>query len=184
MMELGATICLPRSPKCGECPVAHWCEARKLGIAEILPDARKKRAAIKVTLAAAVLLDPSGRTLLVRRPGDDGALFSRMWQFPAIETPADASSNLAQHLKEIFKVKVTAGQMIRLTTARHTVTFREIRLEPFLIRVERLPKIGGARTPFLGRFGKLAVSSATRKIAGSAIAHSQNPAPIGTQRSS
>jgi A/G-specific adenine glycosylase len=184
MMELGATICLPRSPKCGECPVAHWCKARKLGIAGILPDARKKRAAIKVTLAAAVLLDPSGRTLLVRRPGDDGALFSRMWQFPAIETPADASLNLAQHLKEIFKVKVTAGQMIRLTTARHTVTFREIRLEPFLIRVERLPKIAGARTAFLGRFGKLAVSSATRKITGSAITHSQNPAPIGTQRSS
>jgi len=184
MMELGATICQPRSPKCGECPVAHWCEARKLGIAEILPDARKKRAPIKVTLAAAVLLDPSGRTLLVRRPGDDGALFSRMWQFPAIETPADASLDLAQHLKEIFKVKVTAGQMIRLTTARHTVTFREIRLEPFLIRVERLPKIAGARTPFLGRFGKLAVSSATRKIAGSAIAHSQNPVRIGTQRSS
>jgi hypothetical protein len=107
-----------------------------------------------------------------------------MWQFPAIETPADASLNLAQHLKEIFKVKVNAGQMIRLTTARHTVTFREIRLEPFLIRVKRLPKIAGARTPLLGHFGKLAVSSATRKIAGSAIAHSQNPAPIGTQRSS
>jgi A/G-specific adenine glycosylase len=184
MMELGATICLPRSPKCGECPVAHWCQARKLGIAEMLPNARKKRAAIKVTLAAAVLLDPSGRTLLVRRPGDDGALFSRMWQFPAIETPAGASLNLARHLKEIFKVKVTAGQMIRLTAARHTVTFREIRLEPFLIRVKRLPKIAGARTPFLGHFGKLAVSSATRKIAGSAIAHSQNPARIGTQRSS
>jgi adenine-specific DNA glycosylase len=155
-----------------------------LGIAEILPDARKKRAPIKVTLAAAVLLDPSGRTLLVRRPGDDGALFSRMWQFPAIETPADASLNLAQHLQEIFKVKVTAGQMIRLTTARHTVTFREIRLEPFLIRVERLPKVAGARTPFLGRFGKLAISSATRKIAGSAITHSQIPAPIGPRRSS
>jgi A/G-specific adenine glycosylase len=173
MMELGATICLPKSPKCGECPVSHWCQARKLGIAELLPEARKKRAPIKVTLAAAVLLDPRGRTLLVRRAGDEGALFSRMWQFPAIETPADANLNLAQHLKEIFGVKVADDRMIRLKTARHTVTFREIRLEPFLIRVEHLPKIAGARTPLLGRFGKLPVSSATRKIAGSAIAHSQ-----------
>jgi len=173
MMELGATICLPKSPKCGECPVSHWCQARKLGVAELLPEARKKRAPIKVTLAAAVLLDPRGRTLLVRRLGDEGALFSRMWQFPAIETPADANLNLAQHLKEIFGVKIDDDRMIRLKSARHTVTFREIRLEPFLIRVEHLPKIAGARTPFLGRFGKLAVSSATRKIAGSAIAHSQ-----------
>jgi A/G-specific adenine glycosylase len=172
MMELGATICLPKSPKCAECPVAPWCQARKLGIAELLPDTKKKRAPVQVTLAAAVLLDPRGRTLLVRRPGDDGALFSRMWQFPAIETSTNASLHLAQHLKEVFKVKVKGEQMIPLKSARHTVTFREIRLESFLIRVERLPKIAGARTPFLGRFGKLPVSSATRKIAGAAIAHS------------
>jgi A/G-specific adenine glycosylase len=171
MMELGATICTPKSPKCVECPAAHWCQARKLGIAELLPDARKKRAPVQITLVAAVLLDPRGRTLLVRRPGDDGALFSRMWQFPAIETSGDASLNLARHLKKIFKVKVTGEQMKGLKTARHTVTFREIRLESFLIPVEHLPQIAGARTPFLGRFGKLPVSSATRKIAGAAIAH-------------
>ena len=106
MMELGATICTPKSPKCVECPAAHWCQARKLGIAGLLPDARKKRAPVQITLVAAVLLDPRGRTLLVRRPGDDGALFSRMWQFPAIETSGDASLNLARHLKKIFKVNV------------------------------------------------------------------------------
>jgi A/G-specific adenine glycosylase len=165
MMELGATVCTPKSPKCGECPVAKWCRAQNLGIAEQLPDARKKHAKVRVTLAAAVLLDPRGRTLLVRRTGGDGALFSRMWQFPAIETSADTSFNLGQHLREKFGVNVSAKQLIKLKTARHTVTFREIRLEPFLIRVEHLPKIEGGCTPFLGRFGQLAVSSATRKIA-------------------
>src|SRR3977135_3034003 len=90
MMELGATVCVPKSPKCGECPVAKWCRARKLGIEEQLPDARKKRAAVKVTLAAAVLVDPRGRTLLVRQTSNDGALFSRMWQFPALQTKSDA----------------------------------------------------------------------------------------------
>jgi A/G-specific adenine glycosylase len=173
MMELGATICLPKSPKCAECPVAKWCQARKLGIAEVLPEARKKRAPVQVTLAAAVLLDPRGRTLLVRRTGKDGALFSRMWQFPAIETPADASSKLAQHLEEVFGVKIADEGMIRLQTARHSVTFREIRLESFLIPLGRLPKIAGARTPLLGRFGELPVSSATRKIASAAIRHAQ-----------
>src|ERR1700687_2663804 len=96
MMELGATVCTPKSPRCGECPAAQWCQALKLGIAEQLPDARKKPPAMKITLAAAVLVNPCGRTLLVRRTGDDGALFSRMWQFPALEAPADASSHLAR----------------------------------------------------------------------------------------
>jgi A/G-specific adenine glycosylase len=175
MMELGATVCIPKSPKCGECPVAKWCRARKLGIAEQLPDTRRKHAKVRLTLAAAVLLDPRGRTLLVRRAGGDGALFSRMWQFPALETSADASSDLAQHLREKFGVKVANGQMTQLKTARHSVTFREIRLMPFLIRVEHLSKIAGACTPFLGRFDRLPVSSATRKIAGAALAHSKSP---------
>jgi A/G-specific adenine glycosylase len=170
MMELGATVCVPKSPKCGACPVAQWCRARKLGIEDQLPDARKKRASTKITLAAAVLVDSRGRTLLVRQAGNDGALFSRMWQFPALETSADASFNLAHHLREKFGLKIADEQMTQLKTARHAVTFREIRLVPFLIRMERLPKIAGARTPLLGRFGKLAVSSATRKIAKAAVA--------------
>jgi A/G-specific adenine glycosylase len=171
MMELGATVCTPKSPRCGGCPVTKWCQALKQGIAEQLPDARKKRAAVQVILAAAVLVDSRGRTLMVRRTGDDGALFSRMWQFPAIETAADASLNLARHLQEIFGVRVAGERMMPLKTARHVVTFRDIRLEPFLIRVDRLPKLAGARTPLLARLGKLPVSSATRKIASAAIAH-------------
>src|SRR3982074_2101454 len=114
MMELGATVCVPKSPKCGECPVAKWCRARKLGIEEQLRDARKKRAAVKVTLAAAVLMDPRGRTLLVRQAGNDGALFSRMWQFPALETRSDAASGLADYLRRTFKLKVADEQLIQL----------------------------------------------------------------------
>ena len=61
--------------------------------------------------------------------------------------------------------------MTRLKSARHAVTFRDIRLLPFLIRVERLPPIDGAQTPALRNFGRLAISNATRKIVRVAIAH-------------
>src|SRR5207245_4591552 len=57
MMELGATLCTPRSPQCLLCPVAQFCEGRKLGIAESLPEKRKKRATVEVILAAAVFTD-------------------------------------------------------------------------------------------------------------------------------
>jgi A/G-specific adenine glycosylase len=169
MMELGATVCTPKAPQCPECPVARWCRARKLGIAGQLPVPRKKRSAQEVTLAAAVFLDPQGHTLLVRQPNDDGALFSRMWQFPAIEATTDAGSDLARYLHKNFKIALN-GNVVQLAAARHTVTFRNIRLVPFLIRVARLPEIAGARKAALGRFRNLPVSNATRKILHVALA--------------
>ncbi len=171
MMELGATVCTPKSPRCEECPAEKWCRARKLGIAEKLPSARKKRATVQITLAAAVLLDPRGRTLLVRQLDGDGALFSRMWQFPALETTgADAGAALAGHLREKFGVAGTKN-LTPLATARHAVTFRNIRLEPFLIRVARLPRVKGARMVALSQIRRLPISNATQKIADAANAN-------------
>jgi len=168
MMELGATVCTPKSPRCGECPIEKWCCARRLGIAEELPSARKKRATVDVTLAAAVLLDPRGRTLLVRELGGDGALFSRLWQFPALETTgADARASLAEHLRKTFGVAVN-GNLLPLAPARHAVTFRNVRLEPYLIRVARLPRAKGARAVALSQIRSLPISNATQKIAAAA----------------
>jgi A/G-specific adenine glycosylase len=169
MMELGATVCTPKSPRCNECPAKKWCRARKLGIVEKLPTVRKKRTTIEMTLAAAVLLDPRGGTLLVRELNGDGGLFSRMWQFPALETTgSETGTALAAYLQEKFKI-VRNGNFTALKTARHAVTFRNIRLEPFLVRVARLPHIAGARIVPLGRIRRLPISSATRKIADAAI---------------
>jgi A/G-specific adenine glycosylase len=170
MMELGATVCTPKSPRCEECPIERWCRARKLGVEGTLPRARNKRDSVDVTLAAAVFLDPRGRTLLVRQPGGDGALFSRMWQFPAIETArSNERTALTLHLREKFDVEVN-GNLTALAAARHTVTFRNIRLEPYLIRVARLPRVQGAQAIPLARIQSLPISNATRKIADAANA--------------
>src|ERR1700675_3275221 len=68
MMELGATICTPRSPQCLVCPVAKFCRARKLGLQELIPEKRKKRASVGVVLAAAVLVDDRSRCILLPPP--------------------------------------------------------------------------------------------------------------------
>jgi A/G-specific adenine glycosylase len=174
MMELGATVCTPNSPRCGECPVAAWCHARKRGLTAMVPQARKKRAVIHVKMAAAVWLDPRGRTLLVRQTNGEGALFSHMWQFPAVETTADAASDLTGYLLRNFQFAVN-GNMTTGKTARHTVTFRNIRLIPFLIHVAELPQIEGARTVPLRQIGKLVISNATRKIARAVLAEAARP---------
>jgi len=56
-----------------------------------------------------------------------------------------------------------------LPLARHRVTFRDIHLVPFLLHVQRLPSVAGAHTPRLAALGRLATSSATRKIAAAAL---------------
>src|SRR5579863_918307 len=84
MMELGATVCTPRAPQCEACPVARWCRAHALGIALRLPSPRRKSKPVRLTLSAAILLDPRGRTLLLRQKSDHSGLFSNLWQFPAV----------------------------------------------------------------------------------------------------
>ena len=175
VMELGATVCTPKSPRCGECPVDRWCRARKLRLQESIPAARQKRARIDVTLLAAVLLDSHGRTLLVRQPGSDGALFSRMWQFPAIEANGTKrQAALVKHLCESLGVDVQQCAL-PLGAARHSVTCRKVRLEPYLVRVATRPTVSAARIVSLDRVRSLPISNATKKIADAAIARYAPP---------
>jgi A/G-specific adenine glycosylase len=121
MMELGATLCTPQSPQCLLCPATQFCQARKLGIADSLPARRKKRATEVITLAAAVLLDSRGRTLLLPPPklSQHGAtqrrprlsksassaipvpeqvsvLVSKLWHFPTIAVRTDPIAELKE----------------------------------------------------------------------------------------
>ena len=172
LMELGEVICTPQSPRCGLCPVSRWCQARAKNLTAEIPAVRKKRAPVKIRIAAAVLRDPQGRTLLVRDPGaHDHVLFSRMWQFPAVEVSRDAKPELAQHLHAILEIAAASLHLEALPEARHGVTFRNITLLPFLAHVARLPKLPRTRIVPLDDLASLPFSSATRKIASAAASH-------------
>jgi len=175
MMELGATVCTPRAPACGECPVARFCRARAMGLQEQIPGKRPKRAPVDVRLAAAVLLDPLRRTLLVLpEDGAGNGLFSRMWQFPALEVGSGAEGALRRHLRESLALE--AAECVALPAARHTVTFRRVTLLPFLVPVEELPEVrrpraaaGDSTRIALADVERWPTSSATRKIARAAL---------------
>jgi A/G-specific adenine glycosylase len=80
LMDLGATICTPRSPSCLVCPLADLCEARRQGRQAELPLARKKGATPLVDVAAAWIRDRRGRWLLCRRAPE--GLFGGLWELP------------------------------------------------------------------------------------------------------
>jgi len=172
LMELGATVCTPRAPACPECPISRFCHARAQGLQNEIPQKRTKPAPVAVRLAAAVLLDPQRRTLLVL-PNDRaaGALFSRMWQFPAVPAATmGAEAALRRHLRDTLGIE--PAECLALPATRHTVTFRRITLLPFLIPVDELPapwQAGDARGENtqlpLEEVESRPASSATKKIA-------------------
>jgi A/G-specific adenine glycosylase len=194
MMELGATLCTPQSPQCLLCPVTQFCQARKLGLADSIPAPRKKRATENIVLAAAVLLDPRGRTLLLPPPalskakgvhGQISVLVSKLWHFPTIAVRTDPTAELRTHLHEISPPAVTNQfvQLEPLPTARHAVTYRAITLRPFRVSVAQLPRVTGAKIIPLADVASPsahAISNLTRKAARAALAsaESANPAAL------
>ncbi|MEL6980269.1 MAG: A/G-specific adenine glycosylase [Pseudomonadota bacterium] len=68
VMDLGATICTPRSPACGVCPLLALCRARRAGAPETLPRKRPKPPKPTRLGVAYLALDASGRVLLRQRP--------------------------------------------------------------------------------------------------------------------
>lgn len=83
LMELGATVCLPRSPRCGECPVACECRAMAEGTQALRPAPRSRSTVGTHIYAVLVGHRPSGELLMVRRPSK--GLLGGLWEFPAVE---------------------------------------------------------------------------------------------------
>ncbi len=168
LMELGEVICTPQSPRCKECPVARHCQAYAQGLTDNIPAPRRKRPPVHMKIAAAILRDLRGRTLLVQDPGaHDTVLFSRMWQFPAVAVTRNPKAELNAHLSKTLSI--TKISLEALPAARHGVTFRNITLLPFLASVSELPKLPRTRILSLKNLSKLPISSATRKIAAAVV---------------
>jgi A/G-specific adenine glycosylase len=83
MMELGATVCLPRAPRCVLCPVAKFCEARKTGRQHELPVKRSKPAMRCLSMRVAVV-EKNGAVLLRQRAAG-ASLMPGFWELPAPE---------------------------------------------------------------------------------------------------
>jgi A/G-specific adenine glycosylase len=148
MMELGATVCLPRDPECGRCPIQAHCRASLRGEVVRFPLTRAKPATILRRFVAAVARDNEGRVLLVRRRGDDKWLRG-FWQLPMWE-PNREPPPPGLALREL------------LGTVRHTIT--ENRLE---IAVFRASFRGGVREESrwlsLAEFRTFPVTTISRK---------------------
>lgn len=79
MMELGATVCVPRSPACSECPIDFACTAQKNGNPEAFPSPRKRKRPRKEKLFLLLAFAEGDRLLLQK---SEGSLFSGLFMPP------------------------------------------------------------------------------------------------------
>jgi A/G-specific adenine glycosylase len=117
MMELGATLCLPRNPRCPSCPVRTSCGAQAAGRAAELPIKLKRQEARSETLSVAVIRR-EGLVLMRQRPADA----SRMAGFWELPHPEDLPglAGIRQHgsfrhtiVNTVFEVQVCTGTLRR-----------------------------------------------------------------------
>ncbi|MCG6956469.1 MAG: A/G-specific adenine glycosylase [Gemmatimonadetes bacterium] len=135
LMDLGATVCTPREPGCDVCPLGPWCRARRAGTQKERPAPVDKKAVPRKAFATAVVLDPSGRALVVRRPEE--GLLGGLWSFPDASVPRGGDV-VAAARGAAAASGVGVGDRpirIRLEPVRHRFTHLEATYHPVVLGV-------------------------------------------------
>jgi len=157
LMELGAGVCRPAEPRCGDCPLAEVCRARAAGTAASLPAARPSAA--PVPSAGSLLVLWRGGRVLLAEPGAAPAVvcpgwgdpvrddFSRLWRglwglpatpwYPAATpggVPADPATAAAAWRRTCGDRE---GGLVHAGVLRHAVTRYRLKLHVFSRRLPR-----------------------------------------------
>jgi A/G-specific adenine glycosylase len=151
VMELGAILCTPRSPRCLLCPVNSLCQARANGV-ELLRPVKRKKARVE-RLAMAIAIVRRGSSLLLRQRPADASLMPGFWELPERTAPKLETDCFAD---------LGIEYMEKAGTFRHSITFHEYRGTVHLGRSAAKPK-GGYRWIPSKRLDTLPLTTTTRK---------------------
>jgi A/G-specific adenine glycosylase len=135
LMDLGATICLPKNPRCLLCPLMEICESRKNGTQDLRPVLKAKKTSPQYIHAAAVIIQ-RGRVLLAQRPSD--GLLGGMWEFPNGRVTADPAKELTKVLNAAYSLKVKKKEA--LGVIQHAYTHFKVTVHAFRCDCAPIPK--------------------------------------------
>jgi A/G-specific adenine glycosylase len=126
LMDMGATICLPKNPRCLLCPLMQICESRINGTQNLRPVLKLKKATPHYIHAAAVIIN-RGRVLLAQRPSN--GLLGGMWEFPNGRVNADPAKELTKVLNAAYNLKVKKRDA--LGVVQHAYTHFKVTVHVF-----------------------------------------------------
>jgi len=159
LMELGALVCTPRQPRCGDCPVSDWCSARQHSHINDLPNLGPRPGTLQRRFAAFLVRD--GRRFLVRhRPA--GGVNAHLWEFPNLELASqdDAPREAAQRLFGFGPETIEL-----LGVLKHSITCNRITLEVFALSgCPRLSASGVGEWLTAHQMARLPFTAAHKKI--------------------
>ena len=129
LMELGALICLPKSPKCLLCPLNDVCQARLAGLEQDLPIKPPKKERPHYDVGAAVIRRDD-HFLIAQRPLD--GMLGGLWEFPGgkQEDGETLPECLQREIKEELDLEIAVGE--HLTSVKHGYTHFKITLHAFV----------------------------------------------------
>lgn len=140
LMEFGATICIPKHPRCPSCPLQTLCKAYAEGMQEDLPIKAKKKPPRPLDILTGIVrsgyagLDRNGeRVLIVRRPPE--GLLAGLWEFPSFEaTPGKAPvEDLQDSLRQQFAMTIQVEQ--HFANVQHTFSHLHWNLQAYSCRL-------------------------------------------------
>ncbi|MFN3928812.1 MAG: A/G-specific adenine glycosylase [Thermoflexus sp.] len=139
LMDLGATLCTPKAPRCSECPVRMFCAAFRQGKPEAFPVRAPRRRLPHYDVTAGIIQD-GDRVLIAQRPPQ--GMLGGLWEFPGgkVEPGEDLEDCLKRELQEELGIEVEVEEQVM--TIRHTYTHMRITLHVFRCRW-----IGGTPQP-------------------------------------
>src|SRR5690348_4774135 len=173
MMELGQTICLPRSPQCPRCPLHHRCRGFKSGRPESFPDPKPRRKTEEWHMAVAVL-HKSQRVMLLR--GLHDGLLDELWNFPSAlgRSGSEALGLLKAKLSRLLGTAPSLkGPACEL---RHNITYRSIQVYVYKGPFAGRDPQNGSRWIQPCLVERAAVSQLARKIARTCQRHCEEQA--------
>jgi A/G-specific adenine glycosylase len=129
IMELGATVCVPKNPSCASCPVSSHCQAFLQDHVAGTP-APKVRAQVKEIRAVALVAGANGRFLLEQRPKK--GLLGGLHGFPLEVIESDSHAALEKLLAR-FDLKSSGAWH---GTVSHTMTHRQLEVQVCAIQLE------------------------------------------------
>jgi A/G-specific adenine glycosylase len=132
LMELGATVCTPRSPRCQVCPVAGQCRALEQQLVDVLPELPARAKPTQVHMVAAITAR-SGH-VLVTRLLPNAPRWAGMWLFPNAEVKSSETPEAAVERALQSCVGLSAQPSGILCVVRHTVTRFRITLDAYRTR--------------------------------------------------
>lgn len=165
-MDLGATICSPRRPKCMLCPWELACRARAAGEAERYP-VKTRRAKRPTKRAIAYVLTDRAGAVWLRRRAEEG-LLGGMMEVPSNEWRAEAPSEKAARAAAPAALawRALPGKV------RHGFTHFELELTVWTAQA-RHSDVAGGQWVAADRLGEVALPTLMRKVIAHALARAK-----------